>query len=72
MPVSPLAKENTNGNKSKNSKNSTNFENDETAEESDITNKDEDSDENNPAEPVITLMPTAFVRNGQSCQISGR
>ena len=48
MPVSPLAKENA----GKSKKNPGNFENDETAEESDITNKDEDSDENNPAEPV--------------------
>lgn len=72
MPVSPLAKDNVkeNGHTSKNRKHFN--ENDETtAEESDMTNKDEDSDENNPAEPVITLT-TAFVRNGQSCQIVGR
>lgn len=58
MPVSPLAKDNVkeNGHTSKNRKHFN--ENDETtAEESDMTNKDEDSDENNPAEPVITLMP---------------
>lgn len=58
MPVSPLAKDNVkeNGNIGKNRKHFN--ENDETtAEESDMTNKDEDSDENNPAEPVITSMP---------------
>lgn len=59
MPVSPLAKDNVkeNGHTSKNRKHFN--ENDETtAEESDMTNKDEDSDENNPAEPD-TLSPTS-------------
>lgn len=58
MPVSPLAKENVKENGSGKSRNNKhNFNENDEAEESDMTNKDEDSDENNPAEPVITLMP---------------